>query len=119
LASAAAPSLVRNWVARPPAWLSIKPTPVITAPSPKLDPGEEAALALDIALKATLLLIDDQAGVKAARAQGFEVTGTLGVLQRASRAGFVDLRAALTRLTKTNFHIRPELIDALLEDKSR
>jgi predicted nucleic acid-binding protein len=115
LASAGAPALVRDWVAMPPDWLSIEPTPPIASPSPKLDAGEEAALALAIALRATLLLIDDRAGVSAARAHGFEVAGTLGVLQRASLAGFVDLRAALTRLAATNFHIRPELIEALLK----
>ena len=81
---------------------------------PKLDAGEQAAIALAVQLKATLLLIDDRAGVRAALAQGLEVVGTLGILDRAARIGLVDLAACLTRLKATNFRYRPQLLDALL-----
>jgi predicted nucleic acid-binding protein len=65
-------------------------------------------------LKAELLLIDDRAAVTAGRAQGFTVTGTLGVLSRTATLGLVDLPAALARLKKTNFRIHPQLIEDLL-----
>jgi predicted nucleic acid-binding protein len=50
-----------------------------------LDAGEEDAIALALELHADLLLMDDEAGAIAARARGLEVTGTLGVLQRATQ----------------------------------
>ena len=114
LADAAAPQVVRSWIATPPPWLFIELTPVAMAPLPKLDAGEQAAIALAIQVKATLLLIDDRAGVRAALAQGLEVVGTLGILDRAARTGLVDLAACLKRLKTTNFRYRPQLLDALL-----
>ncbi len=71
-------------------------------------------IALANELKAELLLIDDREGVAAARAQGFTVTGTLGILSLAAMTGLVALPEALARLAATNFHLRPQLIDALL-----
>jgi predicted nucleic acid-binding protein len=109
------PAAVRQWIAAPPGWLSIMPAPAGTDPAlAALDVGERAAIALAAAIKADLLLMDDRAGVAVARAQGIEVTGTLGVLDRAARHGLVELPAALAALRATNFHIRQELLAALL-----
>ena len=58
--------------------------------------------------------MDDRAGVAAALAQGFEVTGTLGVLVRATAQGLIDLPTAFGRLRTTHFRCRPELMDGLL-----
>jgi predicted nucleic acid-binding protein len=77
-----APPTVRAWAERPPAWLDIRPVPVDADDNPTLralDDGERAALVLARALSADLLLMDDRAVV--AHAQGFAVTGTLGVLE--------------------------------------
>lgn len=41
-----------------------------------LDPGERAAIALGITLKADLVLIDERRGNAAATGKGLEVTGT-------------------------------------------
>jgi predicted nucleic acid-binding protein len=60
------------------------------------------------------LLIDDRAGIEAARARGVQAMGTLGVLIHAARSGLVDLPIAFERLKATNFRYRPELLDALL-----
>ncbi len=114
LADDGAPGAVRSWIATPPSWLLIDPTPAATALLPKLDAGEQAAIALAIQLKADLLLIDDRAGVKAALAQGLEVVGTLGILDQAASAGLIEMPAALERLTATNFHVRQKLLDTLL-----
>ena len=46
--------------------------------------------------------------------KGFEVTGTLGVLIRASQHGILDFPSALERLKETNFYYRQELLDDLL-----
>ncbi len=51
----------------------------------RLDAREKDAIALAIELHADLLLMDDEEGVIAARRTGPEVTGTLGVLGRASQ----------------------------------
>lgn len=79
-----------------------------------LDDGERAAIALGVALSAELLLMDDRAGVAAARTRGLAVTGTLGLLDRAARRGLVDLVAAFDALKATNFHTRQALLDTLL-----
>jgi predicted nucleic acid-binding protein len=39
-----------------------------------LDPGEQAAIALAVAIKADLVLMDDRAGVAAARKKGLRAT---------------------------------------------
>lgn len=118
LADNAAPDIVRGWALAPPTWLVIRPTPVATGFSPKLDAGEQAAIDLAVELRAELILIDDRAAVKAARARGFIVTGTLGILARAAAKDLVDLEVALTRLSQTNFRTQPGLIDALLAEYS-
>jgi predicted nucleic acid-binding protein len=70
------------WIANPPEWLTVLPAP----PEPldpallKLDSGERAAIALARSVKADGILMDDRAGVVAARTQGFAVVGTLGIL---------------------------------------
>lgn len=84
-----------------------------------LDEGERSALALGIALRADLILIDERKGAAAALRKGFEVTGTLGLLTRGSQRGLVDLGPALERLKRTNFHYRQEFLDELLNKHGR
>jgi predicted nucleic acid-binding protein len=81
LADPEAPAPVRAWIAQTPAWLEVRPTPntrLDESASPKLDEGELTAIALGLAVKADLILMDDQDGVTVARRQGLTVTGTLG-----------------------------------------
>ncbi len=115
LAHSEAPEPVRAWIENPPAWLEVRAAPVLDEPSlQSLDDGERAAIALAVALKADLLLMDDRAGVAAARAKGFAVTGTLGLLDLAARRRLLKLRDVFARLKATNFRYRPEIMDALL-----
>ncbi len=109
------PASFRAWIATPPPWLS-SPGPIRDndAALATLDDGERAAIALTVELDAQLVLIDDRAGVAAARARGFAVTGTLGLLDRAARSGLVDLANALTALRATNFHVKQDLLDSIL-----
>jgi predicted nucleic acid-binding protein len=95
LTAAGAPPVVQAWISSPPVWLIVDPTPALTTTTANLDAGERAATAV-------------------ARAQGFTVMGTLGVLELAAKRGMIDLRASLSRLTATNFRIGSRLIDALL-----
>ena len=66
-------------------------------------------------LHADLLLMDDRKGVKAARGKGLRVTGTLGILELATRAGLVDFAQAVGLLQQTNFRSPEDLLAALLE----
>jgi len=121
LAHPGAPAGVRNWITSPPAWLSVdfvKPDALAQADA-ALDPGERAALALAIERQPDLVLIDDRAGVAAALAQGFVVTGTLGLLVRAARRGLLDLPAALDNLGRTNFRWTSALRARVLAEHAR
>ncbi len=112
------PPLVQAWIAVPPPWLAVvtDPLPAASAPLAGLDDGERAAISLAAVQRADLLLMDDRAGVAAARRAGFAVTGTLGLLDRAARRGLLDLPGAFSALRATNFHARPALLDALLAE---
>ena len=111
-----APSLVRNWIADPPAWLQVHETPCCKsdqAYTEALDEGETAAIALAILLNADLLLMDDRKGVIAARGKGLRVTGTLGILDLAAQRGLVDFAQAVNSLRRTTFRIPETLLDSL------
>ena len=121
LANPEAPTAVRAWIAQAPAWLEVRPNPDVddrdNEAGPKLDRGERAVIALALAVKADLVLMDDQAGVTVARRQGLAATGTLGMLDVAARRGLVDLAAAFERLKATSFYYRQGLLDALLAQR--
>jgi predicted nucleic acid-binding protein len=112
-----APPEVRSWISGPPTWLTIVPSPDATEDPAllRLDRGERAAIVLATSLKADAILMDDRAGVAAARAKGFAVVGTLGILDAAARQGRVDLVQALDQLRRTTFRYKAELFEALLK----
>jgi predicted nucleic acid-binding protein len=115
LAHSEAPVAVREWVENPPGWLEVQATLAPNDPSMQtLDDGERSAIALALSLGADLILMDDRAGVAVARARGFPVTGTLGLLDLAARRRLLKLSEAFARLKTTNFRYPPELMDALL-----
>lgn len=123
LSCEAAPPDVRALIQHPPEWLEIVATPHIASKDPMLetlDSGERAAIVLAESIGAELLLIDDRAGALLAQRRGLAVTGTLGVMDLASRSGFLDLREAFKRLRKTNFRYPPSLMEMLLgEERNR
>lgn len=112
----AAPIVVRSWAATPPIWLEVTPVPTTTEDRAlqALGSGERAALLLARTLNAELILMDDRAAVAVATARGFEVTGTLGVLDLAARRGLIDIASVIGRLRTTSFRHRPEILNALL-----
>ena len=55
-----------------------------------LGEGERTAIALAVARGADLVILDDQEGRRAARAEGLAVTGTIGVLIETREAGHID-----------------------------
>lgn len=76
------PAAVGRWAEQLPSWIEVRH--VGGAPAAHelagLDRGEWEAIELAKEIQANLLLIDERAGVRVARDQGFTVTGTLGVL---------------------------------------
>ncbi len=105
---------------QPPQWLEILAAPVAGPEDTSLlalDLGERAAIVLAESIRADLLLIDDRAGAILAQRRGLAVTGTLGVLDLASRAGLLQLEDAFIRLQKTNFRYPPSLLEMLLEEE--
>src|SRR5947207_1209001 len=94
LAHPRTPAVVRTWIAAVPPWLEIKPNRnrgIDDVFSSSLDEGERAAIALARVIGADLILMDDRDGVDFARARGFAVTGTLGVLDLAAQRGLINL----------------------------
>jgi len=71
---------------------------------------------LALSIQADLVLIDERKGTQAALDKGLDVAGTLGILQRASRRGFLNLSEAFDRLKRTNFRYRQEIMDELLSE---
>ena len=64
-----------------------------------LGAGEREAIALALETAADLVVLDDQAGRRLARARGLQVTGTVGVLVEARARGLLPaLRPELDRL---------------------
>jgi predicted nucleic acid-binding protein len=110
-----APLAVRSWMQEPPDWLNILEARAIDDPELKaLDPGERSAIALGMAIKADLILIDERKGAAVAMRKGFETIGTLGILDLAAKRGLIVLRDAVDRLRQTNFRYRQDIIDKLL-----
>ncbi|MBT9330473.1 DUF3368 domain-containing protein [Paracidobacterium acidisoli] len=114
LSDMGAPSSVRHWVENLPSWIESRKLTNQDASIGLLGRGEQDGIALAHALGAELILLDDKAARKAAIRQGISVTGTLGVLGEAAKAGLTDLEAAIKELRQTNFRASGSLISEIL-----
>lgn len=105
------PEFVRQWAERLPEWVHVRDINAsgFEAESAEIDRGEWEAIELAKEIHADLLLIDDRVGVKTDRAQGFTVTGTLGVLVDAAASGLIEIEDALRLLAETKFRRTPNL----------
>jgi|SRR5271163_3794762 len=118
----ATPPVVRTWMKDVPGWLEVFGTRAAASQDAalrELDLGERAAILLAESIGADLLLIDERAGALLAQRRGLAVTGTLGILDLASRAGLLRLREAFMQLRKTNFRYPPSLMEMLLEEERK
>jgi len=117
LTDASTPELVRDRVMSLPAWFEVRPvqeTEKTTFPV-ALHRGERQALLLAEALRADVLLIDEQVGRTIALGRNLPLSGTLGVLERADATGLVnDFPQVLKQLKASGFFIGQTLEQQLL-----
>jgi predicted nucleic acid-binding protein len=116
-----APTAVQGWASALPSWVEVKqvlnvPDDAVLRP---LGAGEREAIALALSIHADLILIDERKGTQAAMNKGLDVTGTLGILQRAGLRGLLNLPDAFDRLKRTNFRYQQAIMDKLLDQTGR
>ncbi len=109
------------WLAGSPSWLECRP---VAIPSDlalsALDIGEQEAMAPARELKGDLILVDDRHGRRKAERRHLRIVGTLGVLAEAASHELINLPQTIEKLRQTNFHVSPQLLEALLSaDRSR
>jgi predicted nucleic acid-binding protein len=114
LQSLPAPDEVREWLAHRPDWLAVREVQQLDPTLAHLDPGEREAITLAQELQADLILLDENRGRREAINRGFNVTGTMGLLDRAGARGLIDVPTAVARLRQTTFRVSPRLLNTLL-----
>ena len=116
-----APAPVLAWAASLPQWIEVRKVLSTSddAALLALGVGERAAIMLALSIHADLVLIDERKGTQAALDKGLDATGTLGILQRAARRGFLNLAEAFDRLKETNFRYHQHIMDKLLAEQKK
>ena len=105
-------------------WVTIRrPTHSLPVPTPPgLGAGEAAVLALALECGDSVVILDDALARQAARSLGLRLTGTLGLLLDAKRAGLiVAITPVLDTLQSLRFRLAPQtraLVLRLAEETS-
>ena len=82
----------------------------------KLHAGEVEVMLLALEQNADLVIIDDNAAKKTAKYLGIKTTGTLGVLLKAKRQGFVErIQPLLLAMKKNGFYVSDDLSELVLQ----
>jgi predicted nucleic acid-binding protein len=118
LLHSAAPQKVRDWAGHLPSWVEVhSASDLPDADLSAIEMGEREAICLAEQLFVKLILIDDREGRRVAVRRGFDVMGTVGILQRAAHRALLDLPTAIQRLQQTSFYISPTDLARLLSNK--
>src|SRR5271157_3024978 len=97
LASSKWPQAVQDFIAKPPAWFTVR-APSLVEPISDLHAGEVAAISLAQELQADRVIIDEKRGRKAAIERHMQVIGTIGILEAAAARGLLDLEQAFEQV---------------------
>lgn len=101
-------------------WITVQPaqdTLAIQLLKEELDAGESAAIILAKELNADLVLIDERAAARKARALGLHVIGTLGVLLLGKRTNHLStIKPLLDSLRENDFRMSANLYNQVLHD---
>ncbi|BAY47934.1 hypothetical protein SAMD00079811_55530 [Scytonema sp. HK-05] len=112
------PSVIRDWIAKPPDWLQIQPVETLqNLELEKLEPGEREAILLAEKLKADLVILDDKAARRVALERDLRIIGLLGILKDAAKFGLLDLRIVFDDLREVGFWVAPSLLEQLLKEE--
>ncbi|MGD9630184.1 MAG: DUF3368 domain-containing protein [Pyrinomonadaceae bacterium] len=104
-----APGAVREWIACPPDWISIRETGYEYVPKASgLGRGEIAAIALAIEVNADAVLMDDRAAIREGRNSDLTVLTTFSVLELAAIRNLIDFEEVLAALAQTTFRMPPD-----------
>jgi predicted nucleic acid-binding protein len=98
-------------------WLTIAENVMVIPPilANMLDRGEAAVIQLAVSQGIQRVCIDEVAGRRAARLCGLDVTGSLGVLIRAKREGYLtSVKSAIDQMERRGIWIGSELRDLAL-----
>ncbi len=118
LTEARTPENVRSRVVSLPAWYEVRTVQESqsTAFPVTLHRGEREAILLAEMLLPDIILIDEQIGLTIAMGRNLPVSGTLGILERSDKMGFVkDFPQILKQLKRSGFYISESLEQQLLQ----
>ncbi len=105
------PPQVRAWIRALPSWCEIRqPSQSIPRELLRLGAGEREAIMLAEELRPDILLMDEDAGRKAAQQRALPLTGTFGFLGKAGEQDLVDFPAAVAQLQATTFRMPPPAV---------
>lgn len=107
---------VQEWIAKPPEWVSIQKAPhFMDAVLDRLHAGEREVITLAHSTRTDIVVIDEKAARKIAKAQGLNVTGLPGILDEAASLNMIDLLDAVEKLQQTSFRVSPKMLKTLLD----
>jgi len=103
------PPLVSRWFDQPPSWLKII-QPQAVDQSLDLDAGETEAISLALELGVDTILIDERKGRLVAAQRGLLLIGTIALLERFAREGWIDFDRTIAQLRAAKFRVNERLI---------
>jgi len=101
---------------RTASWIQVQVTPVphtgVKAACTGLGAGERSAIYLALAVKADIILIDEQRARRAAKSTGLMVAGSISILERGAQLKKVaDLRSAYQSLLDQGIRFDQKLLE--------